>query len=218
MPINSQKEIPNFASLDDMDLYLRTEGCRMCNLGFQSTINGCCVMRGNTQSHYMILGEGPGKEEDSSRRPWTGPAGLLLNQVWQSVGMNTNDWYIGNVVKCRPVAPSNSGKQNLTPSSEQRARCRLYLDIELKLLKPKLIAAMGKVAIEAILGQKNITVKNYRGKLFDCPYIEGCKVFPMIHTAAILHSTSTPQYDIYRQHTWEDIQKLKNIIKEIENG
>lgn len=212
MPLTIHQSVPSFETLGHLNVFLRESGCVRCDLGFQKNINGCCVSRGNMFSTKMIVGEGPGKDEDSTRKPFTGPAGRLMDRIWASVGMDTNDWYLTNVVLCRPVAPSGSGKQNLTPKVEQKDRCSPFLWQQIDMLSPSIIVTVGAVATAAILGQKYVRMGDYRGRL-----IRGKRFlhYPMLHPAAILHAQKDPhKHLLYRQQTWEDIQRLKSILQE----
>jgi DNA polymerase len=217
-PVTKPEEIPTFPSVGGLNRFLNINGCKMCSLGFQPNINGCCVSRGSLTASKVIVGEAPGKEEDSRRKPFTGPAGQLMDRIWKSVEMDTEDWYITNVVKCRPVAEKGSGKENLTPKSTQIERCQSYLDMEMRLLKPKLVVTIGAIATSNILGvSKHFKMTEYRGKLYNA-LVGGwaeipTRVFPMIHPAAILHSKGNKeQYDQYVEWTKEDIQTLKDIL------
>jgi DNA polymerase len=174
----------------------------------------------------MIVGEAPGKDEDSTRNPFTGPAGELMDKIWAAAGLDTNDFYITNVVLCRPVAPQGSGKENYTPKVEQRARCKTFLDAQIGLLKPSLIVTLGKVATEAILGHRIERMGDYRGRFLNVTMasqdledgtvtIGRPCIFPMIHPAAILHAQRDQEkYRLYRQQTWRDIQLLAEFIRE----
>ena len=171
-------------------------------------------------ANKMIIGEAPGKEEDATGKPFSGPAGQLMDDIWKSVGMDTNDWYITNVCLCRPYMPRGSGKENFTPKQDQRKKCRVYLDKQIALIKPKLIVTVGTVALEALLQAKGIRMDDYRGKLLT-NLAQGLghptyniQIFPMLHPAAILHAKGSEQYEIYRQQTFNDIKQLKQILQE----
>jgi uracil-DNA glycosylase family 4 len=230
-PVEKIEDIPNYPSVGSLKRHLTMNGCHLCSLGFQPEINGCCVARGSELTNKMIIGEAPGKEEDSTGTPFSGPAGRLMDEIWKSVGMDTNDWYITNVVLCRPYSPRGSGKENFTPKKDQQARCKVYLDKQIALIKPQLIVTIGAIATQAILGPCiNFKMGDYRGKCFD----EGVKcwdvgmqsinpgwqkfekklVFPMIHPAAILHAKGSDKYDLYREQTWQDIKTLKMIMED----
>jgi DNA polymerase len=202
-----------FSSVEQLNIHLLEKGCKKCDLGFQDNINGCCVSRGDPSSSKMIIGEAPGKDEDSTRKPFTGPAGRLMDKIWASVGMDTNDWYLTNVVLCRPVAPTGSGKQNLTPKAEQRKRCRSYMAQQIDLLRPKLIVTVGAIATAAVLFKPSIRMGSYRGVPIHQDF--GYTVFPMLHPAAILHAQRDPAKHLqYRQQMWDDIRRLKTIVEE----
>ena len=220
-PIRSIEEVPNFQSIGELNLILKEQGCRLCSLGFQPEINGCCVSRGSSLTRRMILGEAPGKEEDSCGKPFSGPAGKLMDEIWASVGMSTNDWYITNVCLCRPYMPRGSGKENFTPKQDQRDKCKIYLNKQIGLVNPRIIVTIGAVALEAILGHK-VVMGEHRGKLqmirqgfYGMLGLEPIWIFPMIHPAAILHCKGDKErYDMYRQQTWDDIRELKRILTE----
>ena len=224
-PITSIDQIPDYSSVGSLKRHLSINGCRLCSLGFQPEINGCCVARGSETSNKMLIGEAPGKEEDSTGTPFSGPAGRLMDDIWGSVGMNTNDWYITNTVLCRPYSPRGSGKENFTPKQDQRQKCKIYLDKQIDLIKPRTIVTIGAIATAAILNNnKPIAMGDYRGKLVResviiNPGIHGYTmrrlVFPMIHPAAILHSKGNEEkYNMYRQFCQKDIQELKRILIE----
>ena len=228
-PIMRVEEIPQCSSVETLAQLLAFHGCRLCSLGFQPEINGCCVYRGNPQSKLMLIGEAPGKEEDAKGLPFSGPAGRLLDEIWQSVGRNTNDWYLTNTCLCRPFSPRGSGKENFTPKTEQRKHCRIFLDMQIELLQPTTIVTIGAIATSAILNDdKPIKMGDYRGRLFDDRVVRMRQldgsiligrpfIFPMIHPAALLHAKGNQElYDTYRQMTWDDIRILDNFL--IEKG
>lgn len=208
--------IPEFDNLTHLNQKLTAEGCKRCSLGFQPGLNGVCVSRGTHSTTKMIVGEAPGKYEDSNSKPFTGPAGKLLDKIWTAAGMSTDDWYITNTVLCRPIAAKGSGKENYTPKTEQRKRCKPFLEAQVGLLKPKIIVTLGKVATEAVCGVRGIRMGDHRGMfLKDMPNAQGAIVFPMLHPAAILHASREPAKEKeYKMQTWADVQKLRDYIKE----
>jgi len=211
-PIEKIQDIPDYPTLNCLKADLTVNGCHMCSLGFQPEINGVCVSRGPETANRMIIGEAPGKEEDSTGKPFSGPAGRLMDEIWRSVGMDTNDWYITNVVLCRPYSPRGSGKENFTPKQDQRKKCKIYLDKQIALIKPKLIVTVGAVALEAITGLKSLKMGEWRGRLCNVSGFSA-KIFPMLHPAAILHAKGNQElYDMYRQQTWNDIKSLKQML------
>jgi len=181
----------------------------------------------------MIVGEAPGKEEDAQGRPFTGPAGRLMDRIWESVGLSTKDWYITNIVKCRPIAQKGSGRENFTPKNIQRTKCRPYFEAEILLMRPKIIVPLGATATATVLKQSKVTIGAVRGRRTEMTYhikpafmssdgeerwlLYGPSpiVFPMLHPAAILHTKRNPiKYREYRTLMWQDIQELKRILEE----
>jgi len=229
--MNSQRiqkieDIPTFNKIEDIHNILHTRGCRLCELGYQPNINGCCVSRGSFNTKKMIIGEAPGKEEDARGTPFTGPAGVLMDQIWRSVGMDTNDWYITNVIHCRPIAPVGSGKQNLTPKHEQIGKCSIFINEEIRLLNPKIIVSMGAIATAAMLGINTVKMGDHRGKAVSTAVSAGIlrgagvkqvTLFPMLHPAALLHAKGNiEKYNQYRREMWQDVQKLKEILTNLD--
>lgn len=218
MRINNPSEIVDtFTSIAQLECTLIDRGCQACSLGFQPEINGCCVSRGIPDTRRMIIGEAPGKHEDSQSQSFVGPAGKLLDKIWTSVGWDTNDWYITNVCLCRPYMPRGSGKENYTPKAEQIKTCRPYLLKQIELIEPDIIVTLGRTATEAIMGPIK-SMGSIRGRAqwikISHNYIyRDYLTFPMIHPAAILRDPNGP----YKQQTWEDIQKLKEIVDGIQN-
>src|SRR3990167_574867 len=143
----------SFSSPEDLVRHFRSNGCDLCPLGSQRELNGPVVFRGNPSSHRMIIGEAPGKIEDTEGRPFVGPAGVKLDEILRCAGIDTNrDFYIGNIIKCRPIAPSNSGKENLTPTVEHVNACRPFIVREIELVQPDIIVLQGLSAVRALLG------------------------------------------------------------------
>jgi DNA polymerase len=118
---------------------------------------------GDERADWLIVGEGPGAEEDARGEPFVGQAGKLLDNMLSAIGLaRGNDVYIANVVKCRPPG-------NRTPAPEEADSCAAYLDRQIDLIEPRLIVALGKVAAhrllgrDATLGSLRKTVHQYRG-------------------------------------------------------
>lgn len=212
MPLQKDDPIPQFGSVLELGMSLHSQGCQRCSLGFQKEINGCCVYRGSTEHRRMIIGEAPGREEDSRRSPFTGPAGQLMDKIFASVDLNTQwGFYITNVVKCRPYMPRGSGKENFTPKVEQQKLCRPFLDQEIKLVNPRLIVLLGKVAVDNLLPEfRKEPMRALRGRIVRK---DGIVYFIMLHPAAILHAAYDKELEaLYKEYTYQDIQALRELI------
>ena len=164
------------------DLRSRIASCRSCPLwsGRTKAVPG----EGNLDSPVMFVGEAPGATEDREGRPFVGAAGQLLNAAIESAGWRREDVYITNVVKCRPP-------NNRTPNQDEVAACIGYLREEIRLVRPKVIVALGNTAGEALsslAGRQWRGVTSSRGRPVKVT-IEGVDVvlFPTYHPAAALY-------------------------------
>jgi len=202
--------------IDAMNLY----GCQRCTLSQHD--NRIVICRGRLTADIMMIGEAPGKIEDQQGLPFVGPAGMLGDRMFASIGINTNhDMYITNVCLCRPVAPRGSGKQNYTPLMEQRALCLPYQIKQISLLDPKLIILAGLTAARAFLGTKMVqTMKQAAGKLFlpENGPLAGRHTFVLYHPAFLIHAKKKGEeiYKQIRQDTWKHLQILRDKIEELD--
>jgi DNA polymerase len=150
--------------------------------------------RGNPETEIMIVGEGPGAEEDAQRVPFVGAAGQLLDKMIGAMGYGPDDFYICNVVKCRPP-------KNRTPEPEEMAACMPYLHEQIALISPKIIISMGSTALKGLLGvQDGITRARGKWRL----YRASIPVMPTFHPAYLLRQESA------KRDVWAD---LKEVLK-----
>lgn len=152
---------------------------------------------GHEDAKLMLIGEGPGYDEDIQGRPFVGKAGQLLTRILQSVQMDRNEVYITNIVKCRPPG-------NRTPESDEIKSCFPFLLKQIRIIRPKIICALGTVSAQTLL-QTDAKITSLRGKSFE---ISGIKVFPTYHPAFLLRN---PDKKI---EVWEDIQKIAKALRE----
>src|SRR5436190_6100295 len=128
---------------------------------------------GDGKAEFMIIGEGPGKDEDKSGHPFVGSAGRYLDHVLEGTGIQRSDFFITNIVKCRPPA-------NRTPKANEIETCiGAYLTEQIELIDPKLILLLGLVAVKTMLSMK--TVDEARGRVVE---LEGRKYIATYHPAA----------------------------------
>ena len=149
------------------------KNCQKCNL---------CKARqniefgvGNKNATIMFIGEGPGADEDRLGEPFVGRAGKLMNMAFKMVGINRENVYIANIVKCRPP-------QNRNPKEDEATACLDYLRNQVVLVKPKIIVLLGSVALKNILG-KEYGITASRGKWIEK---KGITYMPTWHPAALL--------------------------------
>ncbi len=150
---------------------------------------------GPTNAKIMFIGEGPGQQEDRQGRPFVGPSGQYLNELLASIGMKREDVFIANVVKCRPPG-------NRDPQPEEIEACRVWLDTQIDLIKPKVIVTISRFAMARWFPNKKIS--DIHGKAYR---FGDLVLVAMFHPAAALHN---PKLKPVME---EDFKKLPEYIK-----
>jgi len=139
----------------------------------------------------MFVGEGPGAEEDAQGRPFVGAAGQLLDKMIAGMGYKREDVFIANIVKCRPPG-------NRVPLPEEMIACVPCLKAQIALIKPKIIVALGKTAVQGLL-QEEVAITKFRGTW--CKY-EGVDLMPTYHPAYLLRSPGK------KGEAWADLKAV----------
>jgi DNA polymerase len=164
-------------------------GCHMCGLAAGRTL--AVAGDGNPRAELMFIGEGPGYHEDVQGRPFVGRAGALLTQMIQAMGLRREDVFITNIVKCRPPG-------NRDPEPDEIKACEPYLKRQIELIGPRLICALGRIAIQGLL--RNTTpITKLRGKW---QAYQGIPLMPTFHPAYLLRNPSE------KRSAWEDLQAI----------
>lgn len=153
---------------------------------------------GNPKADVLLIGEGPGAEEDKQGEPFVGRAGQLLNDILKAIKFTREEVYIANVVKCRPPG-------NRTPLPEEMESCMPYLQKQIELIKPKLILCLGLVAAGALLKKKD-SLGKMRGKIFEFNHT---KVMVTYHPAALLRNPN------FKRDCWEDVKAFRKLYDEM---
>ncbi len=179
------------------DLEKSIKDCKKCQLCTNRT--NIVFGDGNKQAEVMFIGEGPGADEDSQGIPFVGKAGQLMNKAFVGIGINRENVYIANIVKCRP--PSNR-----VPHEDEANACLDYLRNQVILVKPKIIVLLGSTALKNILG-KEFSITSARGKWIER---KGIMYMPTWHPAALLRDESK------KIEFWQDLNLVKDMIKCIE--
>lgn len=181
-------------SLDDLNSKINT--CLKCALG--KTRSNFVFGVGNPKADIVVIGEAPGADEDAQGEPFVGRAGQLLNKILEATGFQREEVFILNILKCRPPA-------NRNPLPEEVEKCRPYLEKQLKLIDPKLILLLGRVAAESLLKTKE-PLNKLRGKVHN---YKGWKVMVTFHPAALLRNPN------WKRPTWEDMKQFKELYESI---
>ena len=174
----------------------KVSNCKNCELHKTrtQTVFGC----GNEQSDWLFIGEAPGKDEDLKGEPFVGRAGRLLNEVIFSLGLKREEVYIANILKCRPP-------NNRDPSQDEIQSCTTYLEQQIKMISPKIIIAVGRVAAQHLLNT-DLTMAKLRGTVHSY----GSESIPLItiyHPAYLLRSPSK------KYKVWSDLQVVKTLMQ-----
>ncbi|MEM7794126.1 MAG: uracil-DNA glycosylase [Cyanobacteria bacterium P01_C01_bin.118] len=182
-----------------------TQHCNQCQrCGLAEGRKNVVVSRGNPNASIMIVGEGPGEQEDEQGLPFVGKSGQLLDRILASVRLDTqNDVYICNVVKCRPPG-------NRNPGSGEIAACVPYLREQVRLVEPKIILLTGGTALKGLLGIKEGITK-VRGNWMEW---ESRHCMPIFHPAYLLRNPSREKGKP-KWLMWQDIQAIRKKLDEL---
>lgn len=176
--------------------------CQKCVLA--KTRTQVVFSDGKPTAPIMIIGEGPGENEDLSGIPFVGRAGQLLDRILASGGISREeDVYISNVVKCRPP-------KNRDPEISEMKACSIYLKNQLELVNAKIILLVGSIATNFIL-DKTLSITKVRGNWIEK---DGKYIMPLLHPAYLLRNPSkdvgSPKWLM-----WQDIKKVKQKLDEL---
>ena len=167
--------------------------CKLCT-GRTNIVFGT----GKRDADLMFIGEGPGADEDIKGEPFVGKAGKLMNMAFEGIGINREEVYIANIVKCRPP-------NNRNPEEDEIKACMDYLRNQVMLVKPKIIVLLGSVALKSILGNEyGITAS--RGNWIAKKEI---LYMPTWHPAALLRD------DNKKIEFWKDLKEVKKKMSQI---
>ena len=182
-----------------IELYRDVSGCTRCPLHVTRT--RAVFGSGNADAELMFIGEAPGAEEDRQGLPFVGRAGQLLNQLLEEIGMKREDAFIANILKSRPPG-------NRDPQPDEIEACWPYLERQIQLIQPRVIATLGNFATKKITGsQTGIT------RVCGIPQVHALGgrtvfVFPLLHPAAALRTPSLVE------KLREDFAKLPPLLSE----
>ncbi len=184
------------------ELIAEIENCRGCRLWrhAKNPVPG----EGSLDTPLVFIGEAPGYWEDIKGRPFVGRAGKLLDELLSNIGLRRDGVYIANVVKHRPP-------ENRDPRQDEIEACTPYLDRQIQIIKPKIIATLGRHSTRYILSKVNVKVSGiteargriYTARLLDLPI----KVIPTFHPAAVLYN---PDYKFALE---EDFKIIKSELE-----
>lgn len=155
---------------------------------------------GNAHADWLIIGEAPGTDEDQQGDPFVGSAGQLLNSMLLAMGLQREQVFIANILKCRPP-------ENRDPKPDEVVACESYLRQQIALIKPKIILAVGRIAAQNLL-KLDTPIGKMRGNQYQYPDSE-LPVVVTYHPAYLLRSPRE------KRKVWEDLKVAMRLYKEI---
>lgn len=155
---------------------------------------------GNPFAELMVIGEGPGEEEDKQGLPFVGKSGQLLDKILAAAGFSRQEnVYIANIVKCRPP-------ENREPTPEERATCVPFLHLQIELIQPSIIILLGSTALKGLIDPDG-KISQVRGKWMEWNDIQ---VMPTFHPSALLRNPEL------KKDVWDDmklvVQKYREMV------
>ena len=175
------------------------DACKACDL-CKTRIN-TVFGEGSLHAKVMLIGEGPGAQEDRTGRPFVGPAGQLLDRMLAAIELSRNQVYIANIVKCRPPG-------NADPKPEYAKSCIGYLREQVRFIHPKVLVLLGRIAMNYILDD-NLRITQVHGKIFER---KNFYIIPTFHPSALLRNEDL------KRPAWEDFKTIRNLLAELEHG
>ncbi len=163
-----------------IELRESARGCTLC--GLKEGRTQVVFDQGTTRARVMVIGEAPGAREDEQGVPFVGPSGELLRKGFKKVGLEEDDLYITNTVKCRPP-------ENRDPEADELEACRPYLNRQLDLVDPVVVLSLGSFALQYCLGDDHRITRS-RGEVYDW---EGRDLVPTFHPGYVLRNRSAAQ-------------------------
>ncbi|HEY2142729.1 MAG TPA: uracil-DNA glycosylase [Candidatus Udaeobacter sp.] len=154
---------------------------------------------GNPDADLMFIGEAPGVDEDRQGEPFVGRAGQLLTKIIKAMNFAREDVYIANILKCRPDMPSGSFG-NRAPTPVEMQTCRPYLVEQIDVIQPKVLVALGAVAVEGLLGTRG-TMRELRGRWHA---YNGIPLMITYHPAYLLRNQAPSE----KRKVWEDMLEV----------
>lgn len=170
--------------------------CARCKLA--NTRTHVVIGNGNPSADVMLVGEGPGEQEDRQGIPFVGPAGQLLDKMLLSIGLERADVYVANIVKCRPPG-------NRDPAADEKEACMPFLRYQTLLVQPKIIVCLGRIAAQSLIDPEFKITKEH-GIWYER---KGFWMIATYHPSALLRDP------MKKRPAYEDLKLIRQKIDEI---
>jgi uracil-DNA glycosylase family protein len=185
-------------------------GCKACDLykrGTQTVFG-----EGPRKAEMMLVGEQPGDAEDLAGHPFVGPAGRVLDAALEEAGIDRRHVYVTNVVKHFKWEPRGKRRIHAKPNAAEIGACRPWLEVEIALVKPRVLICLGATAAQALLG-KSFKVSRQRGTMVPSPLAP--IVSATVHPSSILRA---PDDETRREEMRRFVEDLRTIAREMSNS
>jgi DNA polymerase len=186
-PLLATAQLLHLPNISWQDLQHEVAACHNCTLCETRTQTVFGV--GSHHASWMLIGEAPGQDEDLQGEPFVGKAGQLLNEMLRAIGLQRQEVYIANMLKCRPP-------RNRDPEATEVAACNAFLQKQIELLQPKLIVAVGRIAAQNLLNTQ-LSLAKLRGNR----HMLGSTPLVVVHHPAYLLRSP-----LEKVKAWEDLQ------------
>lgn len=170
--------------------------CRRCGLG--ETRHHLVFGDGAEDARIMLIGEGPGEQEDLQGIPFVGRAGFLLDDMMKMIDLDRSRVYIANIVKCRPP-------HNRDPLPEERDACSQWLKKQIEIVDPLIIICLGRIAATSLIDE-DFRITRQHGQWFD---LDGRRCLAIYHPSALLRDVSK------RPETFTDLREIRSEIRRL---
>ena len=174
--------------------------CKLAQQGRKQIVFGV----GNPRAELMFVGEGPGADEDAQGEPFVGRAGQLLNNMIKAMGLQREEVYIANIVKCRPPG-------NRTPEPDECETCSPFLMRQIATVRPKVIVALGATAAKNLLAM-NSSLGDLRGRFYDFKPAGSDPLWPGARLAVTYHPAYLLREPRQKGETWKDLQMVMKYL------
>ncbi|MDR0617804.1 MAG: uracil-DNA glycosylase [Endomicrobium sp.] len=194
-PLNAKEQLDNLRQQ-----VKNCKGCPLCKTRLNAVFG-----EGFENADLMFVGEGPGYDEDHKGEPFIGNAGQLLTKIIEAMGQTRDTVYIANIVKCHPmIDPSDTEKRgnDRPPTPLEMQICKKYLDMQINIVKPKIIVTLGASSTKGLLNNEE-PISRIRGTLQE---YNNVKLIPTYHPAALLRNP------ILKRFVWEDMKKVMHFL------
>ena len=193
------------STLQELDAAV--QACRRCPLWRDATQGVCGA--GPKKARLMIVGEQPGDQEDLAGRPFVGPAGKVLDAALDEAGIDRDDVFVTNAVKHFKHEPSGKRRLHKTPNAGEVSACRWWLDAERRLVKPRVILALGATAGLGVLGRKPAVTRE-RGH--PIPLADGATALLTVHPSYLLRLPDAAARAAERERFVEDLAQARSLL------